>query len=789
MNSTTLRFVRRMAPAVLCTLAACGGGSSSHHGTVAPTVAAVSSTVPADASSGVATNRKITVSFNREMDATSISATTFMVTAPGSVPVLGAVSYSASDRIATFTPIGTLAPNTTFTATLTTDVADSTAAHLAAPYVWSFVTGATTDSTPPGVLTLVPVDGAIDIATNRMVVVTFDEPIDPATVSNLSFTLAAPGPTPVSGTTRTAGPSISFTPDTSLTGATVYTATVASGVADLAGNPIGTDRVFSFTTGAAADTTAPIVVATSPAGAATAVAVNSRVCATFSEPIDPATLTNTAVKLTGPRGGTETGTVAIGASSNLLCFVPGTDLAGNATYTAVVTTDVRDLAGNALAAPFTFTFTTRVTRDDTTPFVAMKSPDNGAVNVAVNQKIVVNFSEAVDPASLNAATFTLETTTTNLAGTIATVGATAVFTPDADLPVATLMTATLTTGVTDLAGNALPLPEVWIFTTGGGADTIPPVVASTNPADTATAVAIDQSINATFDEPIDPATLTTDSFTVAAPGPIAVSGTVSLDPTDTIATFVPDANLPANTLLTATLTTTVADLAGNLLAADFVWTFTTDAHSGVAPVDLGSAATFAVMATDTTTETGTATINGDVALGPGTGQGINPADVNGSIHVADEAAAHAQADLSLAYADAAGRVGGAKPLAADLSALTLTAGLYRSLSDVTISSGSLTLDAQGDANAVFLLEVGGAFTTGSGVQVLLANGARGANVFWQVSGSATLAASTTFEGSVLAAQSITVNAGCTVDGRLLSGSLGATASVAIDTSVVTVPVQ
>jgi methionine-rich copper-binding protein CopC len=787
MHTTTSRFVRRMAPAVWCTLAACGG-SSSHHGPAAPTVAAVSSTQPADASTGVATNRKITVSFNREMDATSISATTFLVTAPGGVPVLGAVDYSAADRIAAFTPIGTLAPNTTFTATLTTSITDSTSVHLAR-YVWSFVTGATADSTPPGVLTTVPADAATAIATNHKVVVTFDEPIDPATVSTLSFTLAAPGPIPVSGTTTTAGPTISFTPDAVLTGATVYTATVTSGVADLAGNPLGTDRVFSFTTGAAADTTAPTVVSTSPSDAATAVAVNGRVCATFSEPIDPATLTNVVVQLTGPGGATETGTVAIGSSSNLLCFVPRTDLAGKTTYTAVVTTDVRDLGGNALAAPFTFTFTTRETRDDTTPFVAMRSPDDGTINVAVNQKIVVNFSEAVDPASLNAATFTLETPTTSLPGTIATVGGTAVFTPDADLPVATLVTATLTTGVTDLAGNALALPVAWSFTTGGGADTIPPVVVTTNPADTATAVAIDQSINATFDEPIDPATLTTDSFTVAAPGPVAVTGTVSLDATDTIATFVPDANLPANTILTATLTTTVADLAGNLLAADFVWTFTTDAHTGVTPVDLASAATFAVMATDTTTEAGTATINGDVALGPGTGQGILPGDVNGSIHVADEVVAHAQADLSLAYTDAAGRILNAKPLAADLTGLTLTPGLYKNLSDVTISSGSVTLDAQGDVNAVFLLQVGGALTTGASTQVLLANGARATNVFWQVGADATLASATTFEGSVLAAQSITVNAGSTVDGRLFSGSLGATASVAVDTSVVTVPVQ
>src|SRR6185369_9595449 len=188
----------------------------------------------------------------------------------------------------------------------------------------------------------------------------------------------------------------------------------------------------------------------------------------------------------------------------------------------------------------------------------------------------------------------------------------------------------------DLAGNALPAPEVWTFTTGATSDTTPPTVASTNPVDLATAIAIDQAVNATFDEAIDPATLDAASFTVVAPGPIAVTGAVSLDVTNTIATFVPDATLPANTQLTATLTTAVTDLAGNPLAADFVFTFTTDAHTGVATVDLASAATFGVMATDSTVEVGTSTVNGDVAVGSGTGQGLAPGDVNGTIHVADE---------------------------------------------------------------------------------------------------------------------------------------------------------
>jgi len=790
LHAPALRIVRRLAPALALATAGCGGGSSSHRGPVAPTVTAVSSTEPPASATDVATNRKITVTFDRDMDASTIDPSSFQVaTSIGGVPVIGAVSYDAANRTATFAPIGALAINTNFTATLTTDVADFTAAHLAVPYVWSFQTGATADVSPPGVLGSIPADGSSGSDVNHLVVVSFDEPIDAGSVSIATFTLAAPGPTLVTGTVGTAGSSIVFQPDADLSAGVVYTATVAAAVSDLAGNALGTDHVFTFTTGATADLAAPTVLETTPADAATAIAVNGKITATFSEPVDPRTLTTAALTLAGPGGAAEGGTVSIGSGNDLIRFTPGADLAGDATFTAVVTTAVKDLAGNALAAPLTFTFTTRLTRDDTTPHVVMKSPEDGATNVAVNQKIVVNFSEAIDPATVNSATFSLASLTTNVAGTIATSGATATFTPDTQLPAATSFTAMLTIGVKDLAGNALPAPEVWGFTTGATSDTTAPTVVSTNPVDLSTAIAIDQAVNATFDEAIDPATLDGASFTVVAPGPIAVTGTVSLDVTSTIATFVPDANLPANTQLTATLTTAVTDLSGNPLAADFVFTFTTDAHTGVATVDLASAATFGVLATDSAVEVGTSTVNGDLAVVSGTGQGFAPGDVNGTIHVADEVALHAQADLSLAYADAVSRILGAKPLAADLAGLTLTAGLHKNSSDVTISSGAVTLDAQGDSSAVFLLQVGGALTTGASTQVLLVNGASAANVFWQVGGDATLGASSTFAGSVLAAQSITVNAGSTADGRMLAGALGASASVTLDTSVVTVPVQ
>jgi hypothetical protein len=244
----------------------------------------------------------------------------------------------------------------------------------------------------------------------------------------------------------------------------------------------------------------------------------------------------------------------------------------------------------------------------------------------------------------------------------------------------------------------------------------------------------------------------------------------------------PGANLAPLTVYTATITTAAKDLAGNALAANFVWSFTTaGSAAGQAPVVLGSAATFVVLGGSTVTNTGASIINGDLGLSPGTAvTGFPPGIVNGAIHAADPTAAQAQLDLTAAYNDAAGRTVGAITVAGNLGGQTLTPGLYKSTSTLAISSGDLTLDAQGDANAVFIFQMGSSFTSTIGRQIILAGGAKAANIFWQVGSSATLGTGSVFKGNILALASITVTTGAAVEGRLLAR----TAAVTLDANVV-----
>jgi hypothetical protein len=204
------------------------------------------------------------------------------------------------------------------------------------------------------------------------------------------------------------------------------------------------------------------------------------------------------------------------------------------------------------------------------------------------------------------------------------------------------------------------------------------------------------------------------------------------------------------------------------------------------PVNLRSAAGFAVLAGSTVTSSGFSIINnGDVGVSAGTAvDGFPPAVINnGSIHSADTAAAQAQLDLTTAYNDAAGRTVRPVSVAGNLGGQTLTPGLYKSTSALEISSGDLTLDARGHANAVFIFQMASTLSTTSDRKVILTGNARAANVFWQVGTSATLGTMSDFKGTIMADQSITLTTGATLEGRALARIGGVT----LGASTVTLP--
>jgi hypothetical protein len=210
--------------------------------------------------------------------------------------------------------------------------------------------------------------------------------------------------------------------------------------------------------------------------------------------------------------------------------------------------------------------------------------------------------------------------------------------------------------------------------------------------------------------------------------------------------------------------------------------FSSTASAVEATVGLGTSASYSVPGGQTVTNTGSSTLGADLGVSPGTAiTGFPPGIVGGATHAADAAAGQAQSDLVIGYNDAAGRSPTAT-VAGDLVGQTLLGGVYRSTSSLLVS-GTLTLDAQGDPNTVFIFQVASALTTASASRIALVNSAQACNVYWQVGSSATVGTTSDFKGTILALSSITVTTGATIEGRALARN----GSVTLDTNTFTIP--
>jgi hypothetical protein len=220
-------------------------------------------------------------------------------------------------------------------------------------------------------------------------------------------------------------------------------------------------------------------------------------------------------------------------------------------------------------------------------------------------------------------------------------------------------------------------------------------------------------------------------------------------------------------------------LAWSLALACLSMLFASSALGAAAPVGLGTAESFSVLAGSTVTNTGATTMFGDLGLSPGSSVTGAP-HVLGATHVDDAVAIEAKNSLTTAYNDAASRPSNGSA-GTDLAGQVFLPGVRTASSSLLLSSGSVTLDAQGNPNAVFIFQIGTTLITGSNTTVSLINGAQACNVFWQVGSSVTLGTGTVFVGTVMASTTITANTAATIHGRLLAS----TGAVNLDTNTIT----
>ena len=346
-----------------------------------------------------------------------------------------------------------------------------------------------------------------------------------------------------------------------------------------------------FTNSAGADTTPPTVTATSPPSGATGVSGTTTVTATFSEAIDASTVNANTFELRDAASTLIAATVTYDAPTRVATLTPSAALAASATYTATVkggATDprVKDPAGNALAANQTWSFTTAVSADTTPPTVTAVFPAGGATGISTTANVTATFSEAMDATTITTSTFELRDAANTLVAATVTFNAStrvATLNPTPTLVAASTYTVTVKGGtvdprVKDLAGNALANDRTWSFTTAG--DTTAPTVTAISPSNGATAVNRTANVTATFSEAMDATTITTNTFELRDPANVLVPAAVAYSAITRKATLNPAARLSPVTTYTVTVKggatdPRVKDVAGNAMAANRTWSFTT----------------------------------------------------------------------------------------------------------------------------------------------------------------------------------------------------------------------
>ena len=510
---------------------------------------------PLSGANGVATNSIVTATFSEPMDASTVTASTFELRgpSPGNALIPASVSYDGATRMATLVPTSTLLPLTLYTAAVkggTTDprVKDTAGNALVTDTTWTFTT-ADLDTTPPTVTSTLPANGTTGVDTTNQVTVTFSEAVDASTVISLTFELRGPAPNnpliPATVSYNTNTLTATLIPSSALSPATVYTATVKGGttdprVKDTAGNALATDSTWTFTT-----------AVTQTGG-----------CSGATNSIWPADPTPSVV------ADPDTSSIELGvkfrsSEDGYICGIRF--YKGSSTNTG---THVGTLWSNTGALLASATFQNESAS-------GWQQVDFGSpIAITANVVYVASYLAPNGQYSVDENYFTTGVTSGPLY---------------AFNNVESSGNGVFQYGTGGFPANTFGSSNYWVdvvFTTTTGPDTTPPTVTSTLPVLGATGVDPANQVSVTFSEAIDGVTIDSSTFNLVDPTNLPVPATVAYDASTRTAMLTPVDVLAATTLYSATVksgTSGVKDLAGNPLAVDFTWSFTT----GVDPCSSG----------------------------------------------------------------------------------------------------------------------------------------------------------------------------------------------------------
>jgi hypothetical protein len=422
----------------------------------------------------------------------------------------------------------------------------------------TFDTAAAADTTAPQVQLVTPGDGATDIGPNAPVVVTFTESLNPATVNDSTFALFAGGYQLGAEVSRSAdGRTVTLT--TPLPPASVVTVVVTNAVTDLAGNRLA-NFLSQFTTAPALDLGRPSVVNQRPGNGVYAAPLGAGIVLFVSEPLIPSTV-NTALRIIQD-GVLVEGTIQVSGNGQTIQFVPSVPWTPNAMIQVFMDSTAQDLAGNALNN-YQGSFRTAQDFSTSPPYVVRTSQSH--TGVPLNPVIEVEYSEALDPATVTASSvnFVTYNTGVQIPDSVSLRNGNVIrIVPNAPLSPNTAYYYQIF-GIRDLSGQQAN-SYFQSFTTGTAEDTVKPLVLSVTPPDGTGQVGVNAGVRLRFNEPVNPVSVSTATLRVSTGTGTPVEGTFSFTNEDRDVLLIPHAPLPDAATVTVAISG-VEDRAGNVM--------------------------------------------------------------------------------------------------------------------------------------------------------------------------------------------------------------------------------
>ena len=538
----------------------------------------INSSVPANGATGIAVGANIVLTYSEAVQKGSGSMT--ISSAGGMVTIsVSSAQVNVAGAVVTINPSVDLLDGTAYTLSFPAGVFQDLAGNNAGSFTRSFTTAVALDSTPPTIMSTLPVmNGTINSPDN--IVLTYSEAVQKGSGN---ITIGAITIPVSSAQVSIAGAVVTIDPTADLLTGTSYTLSFSAGAfQDLAGNNAGS-LTLNFNTAAALDTTPPTIASSVPANGATGVAVGANIVLAYSEAVQKGSGSMT-ISSAGGMVTISVSSALVSVSGSVVTINPTADLLDGTAYTLSFPAGVfQDLAGNN-AGSLTRSFTTAVALDSTPPTIMSTLPAmNGTINSPDN--IVLTYSEAVQKGSGNitigAITIPVSSAQVSIAGAVVTIN------PSADLLTGTSYTLSFSAGVfQDLAGNnagSLTLN----FNTAAALDTTPPTIASSVPANGATGVAVGANIVLTYSEAVQKGS---GSMTISSAGgmvTISVSS-AQVNVAGAVVTINPTADLLDGTAYTLSFPAGVfQDLAGNN-AGSLTRSFTTAMALDTTPPTIAS---------------------------------------------------------------------------------------------------------------------------------------------------------------------------------------------------------